>query len=41
MVSVAEPEPIGAEVFFAGAVADLKFELEPEPIFWGRLRLVF
>ena len=29
--SVAEPEPVGAEVFLAGA--DLKFELEP--IFFG------
>ena len=37
--SVAEPEPVGSEVFLtflAGARvgADLKFNLEPEPIFW-------
>ena len=29
------------EVFFAGAVADLKFELEPESNFLGQLRLLF
>ena len=39
--SVVEPEPVGAEVFLAKAGADLKFELEPEPIFLGRLRLLF
>ena len=27
--------------FLAGARADLKFKLESEPIFWGRLRLLF
>ena len=27
--------------FLAEAGADLKFELEPEPIFLGRLRLLF
>ena len=27
--------------FLAGAGADLKFELQPEPIFLGRLRLLF
>ena len=27
--------------FLAGTRADLKFELEPEPIFLGRLRLLF
>ena len=32
--SVAEPKPVGNEAFLAGAGADLKFELEPEPIFW-------
>ena len=26
--------------FLAGAGADLKFELETEPIFWGRLQLL-
>ena len=31
LLSVAEPEPVGAEVFW----------LEPEPIFWGRLRHLF
>ena len=31
--SVAEPEPVGDEAFLAGAGADLKFELEPEPKF--------
>ena len=31
LLSVAEPEPVGAEVFW----------LEPEPIFLGRLRLLF
>ena len=27
--------------FLVGAGADLKFELDPEPIFLGRLRLLF
>ena len=36
--SVAKPEP---RFFLAGAGADLKFDLEPEPIVWGHLRLLF
>ena len=36
--SIAEPEPVGAEVFFlAGAGADFKFDLELEPApFFGK-----
>ena len=33
--SIAEPVPTGVAFFFlAGAGADLKFDLEPDPIFW-------
>ena len=39
IISVAEPEPAGSEVFVGGTGVDLKFELElelePEPTFFG------
>ena len=40
--SFAEPEPVGARGFLAGAGADLKFDLEPEGAnILGRLWLLF